>query len=75
MQQPLPPLAAMDPALKKCKADENGIAAFKSTSQLSPEDARKILEPFTIEQLLEILQDVVVRHLKSATPFTTPPCR
>ncbi|RWR97469.1 UBP1-associated protein 2C [Cinnamomum micranthum f. kanehirae] len=63
MQQPLPsPLAAMDPASKKRKADENGVASFESTSQLTLEDARKILEPFTPEQLLDILRDAAVRH-------------
>ncbi|KAJ8639502.1 hypothetical protein MRB53_016196 [Persea americana] len=58
-----PPLATIDPTSNKLKTDENGIAAFKPTSQLTPNDASKILEPFTTEQLLEILQDASVRHL------------
>ncbi|KAL0398482.1 UNVERIFIED_CONTAM: UBP1-associated protein 2C [Sesamum radiatum] len=61
---------------KKRKADENG-RAFPLTSDinntaaaaaplpigiLSPEDAEKILEPFTKEQLLPILRAAVLRH-------------
>ncbi|KAJ8650192.1 hypothetical protein MRB53_003215 [Persea americana] len=52
----------MDPASKKHKADENGVATFESTSQLTPEDACKILEPFTTKQLLEILPDTAIHH-------------
>ncbi|KAL6992411.1 hypothetical protein U1Q18_010520, partial [Sarracenia purpurea var. burkii] len=53
---------------KKRKADENGgaFAANDGTpppNLLSPEDARKIIEPFTREQLLNILQPAVVVHL------------
>ncbi|XP_042478766.1 UBP1-associated protein 2C-like [Macadamia integrifolia] len=51
----------MDPATKKRKADENGDAG--SGLKLSTEDARKIIEPFTQEQLLDILQDAASRHL------------
>ncbi|KAF3775262.1 UBP1-associated protein 2C [Nymphaea thermarum] len=43
-------------ATKKRKAEENG------TVDLSVEDARKILEPFTQEQLIDILQDATVKH-------------
>ncbi|KAK4399212.1 UBP1-associated protein 2C [Sesamum angolense] len=61
---------------KKRKADENG-RAYPLTSDisntaaaaapppigiLSPEDAEKILEPFTKEQLLPILRAAVLRH-------------
>ncbi|EYU28074.1 hypothetical protein ABFS82_13G097500 [Erythranthe guttata] len=61
---------------KKRKADENGRAYPLGTdlnntmaaapppqmSILSPEDAEKILEPFTKEQLLPILRAAVLRH-------------
>ncbi|RWR84676.1 RNA recognition motif domain-containing protein [Cinnamomum micranthum f. kanehirae] len=59
---PPPPLTAIDLTSKKHEADENGIATFESTSQLTPKDARKILEPFATEQLLEIFQDAVACH-------------
>ncbi|XXG53365.1 hypothetical protein AAC387_Pa03g1467 [Persea americana] len=63
MQQPLSPLAAMDPTLKKHKVDENGVATFESTSQLTPNDTYEILEPvITTEQLLEILRNTAIRH-------------
>ncbi|KAL7211646.1 hypothetical protein ACSBR2_014492 [Camellia fascicularis] len=53
--------------LKKRKADENG-GAFAATDGgapplLSPDDARKILEPFTRDQLLDILHPALLRHL------------
>ncbi|KAJ4981575.1 hypothetical protein NE237_032412 [Protea cynaroides] len=51
----------MDPLTKKRKADENGDAA--SGLNITPEDARKIIEPFTQEQLLDILQEAAVSHL------------
>lgn len=56
---------------KKRKADENGRAyplttdinnALVAAPPLSPEDAEKILEPFTKEQLLPILRAAVLRH-------------
>ncbi|CAA0817782.1 UBP1-associated protein 2C [Striga hermonthica] len=61
---------------KKRKADENGrayplttelattMAAVPpvSTGALSPEDAEKIIEPFTKEQLLPILRAAILRH-------------
>ncbi|KAL2484081.1 UBP1-associated protein 2C-like [Forsythia ovata] len=61
---------------KKRRMDENGgaysaptdlgasIAAVTAAvpSILSPEDAQKILEPFTKEQLLPILREAVLRH-------------
>ncbi|KAI3939599.1 hypothetical protein MKX01_038554 [Papaver californicum] len=54
----------MDPAMKKRKADENGTVASDgiSATKVSTEDTRKIIEPFTQEQLLDILQDAVSRH-------------
>lgn len=52
----------MDPSLKKRKADENSNGV-ELASKLTPEDARKIIEPFSVEQLLDILQDATVRHL------------
>jgi len=59
---------------KKRKADENGApitydpsltdgaAAPQQALTLNPEDARKLLEPFTHDQLLSLLQDAVARH-------------
>ncbi|KAL6562069.1 hypothetical protein OROGR_003076 [Orobanche gracilis] len=61
---------------KKRKADENGRAypltteltnnmaavPLYSAGGLSPEDAERILEPFTKEQLLPILRTAVLRH-------------
>ncbi|XAR68287.1 hypothetical protein NMG60_11003364 [Bertholletia excelsa] len=54
----------MDPT-KKRKLDDNGIALADSDfgpNQLTVDDARKIIEPFTHEQLLEIVQNAAVRH-------------
>ncbi|KAJ8615432.1 hypothetical protein MRB53_034804 [Persea americana] len=63
MQQPLPtPFVTMEPAAKKCKANAKAIAAFESTSQLTPKDTLKIFKPFTTKQLLEILQDAAILH-------------
>ncbi|GAB4846552.1 hypothetical protein Ancab_025557 [Ancistrocladus abbreviatus] len=50
----------MDPT-KKRKLDQNGIDT-DPTLELTHEDARKIIEPFSQEQLLDILQDAVVSH-------------
>ncbi|WCJ27180.1 RNA-binding (RRM/RBD/RNP motifs) family protein [Euphorbia peplus] len=52
---------------KKRKAEENNgtpIAAALTTAvpALSPEDIRKLIEPFTKENLLEILQTAATRH-------------
>lgn len=52
-------------AAKKRKMDENGVILADtdhSSSKLSPEDARKIIERFTPDQLIDILQDAVSRH-------------
>ncbi|WKA12015.1 hypothetical protein VitviT2T_029455 [Vitis vinifera] len=52
-------------ATKKRKMDENGLVSTDgdSLTKLAPEDARKIIEPFGHDQLLEILQNAAVRHL------------
>ncbi|XP_073302115.1 UBP1-associated protein 2C-like isoform X2 [Primulina huaijiensis] len=59
---------------KKRKADENGGAYFvpidlnsdtfsaQLSPSMSPEDAEKIIEPFTKEQILPILRAAIVRH-------------
>ncbi|CAL0333728.1 unnamed protein product [Lupinus luteus] len=53
---------AMDP-IKKRKLDENGFSVADSVIvTLTTSDARKIIERFTQEQLLDILQDATVRH-------------
>ncbi|XP_021768370.1 UBP1-associated protein 2C-like [Chenopodium quinoa] len=59
-------------ATKKRKADENGnsfvsdatpdLQPPSQTQTLIPEDARKLIEPFTSDQLRSLLQDAVVRH-------------
>lgn len=48
----------MDPNLKKRKSDENG-AVVASPAMLTLEDARKIVQPFTREQLLDIVQEAM----------------
>ncbi|XP_075523203.1 UBP1-associated protein 2C-like [Primulina tabacum] len=60
--------------IKKRKADENGGAYFVPTElngdtfsaqlspSMSPEDAEKIIEPLTKEQILPILRAAIVRH-------------
>ncbi|TYI32330.1 hypothetical protein ES332_A04G052300v1 [Gossypium tomentosum] len=56
----------MDPT-KKRKLDENGIISAVSEpdpiTKLTPQDGRKLIERFTVDQLLDILQDAVCRHL------------
>ncbi|KAG8635442.1 hypothetical protein MANES_16G038000v8 [Manihot esculenta] len=53
---------------KKRKAEENGTAVIPSlpaavaSTSLTPEEIRKVIEPFTKEQLLDILQTAAVRH-------------
>ncbi|KAK8300348.1 hypothetical protein V6Z12_D05G383200 [Gossypium hirsutum] len=55
----------MDPT-KKRKLDENGIISAVSEpdpiTKLTPQDGRKLIERFTVDQLLDILQDAVCRH-------------
>ncbi|KAL7143406.1 hypothetical protein ABFS83_08G188700 [Erythranthe nasuta] len=55
----------MDP-IKKRKIDGNGVVQADHGSfnplMLSSDDARKILEPLTHEQLLEIVQNALLRH-------------
>ncbi|ESQ30095.1 hypothetical protein EUTSA_v10011518mg [Eutrema salsugineum] len=54
--------------LKKRKLDENGIGFLNDghvgavPTRLMPQDARKIIERFSTDQLLDILQEAVVRH-------------
>ncbi|XP_023524648.1 UBP1-associated protein 2C-like [Cucurbita pepo subsp. pepo] len=51
--------------VKKRKMDENGVPLTDSDDsllKLSPEDARKIIERFTPDQLIDILQDAVSCH-------------
>ncbi|XP_038899568.1 UBP1-associated protein 2C-like [Benincasa hispida] len=51
--------------VKKRKMDENGVLlddSDHSVLKLSTEDARKIIERFTQDQLIDILQDAVSRH-------------
>ncbi|PIN16572.1 RNA-binding protein musashi/mRNA cleavage and polyadenylation factor I complex, subunit HRP1 [Handroanthus impetiginosus] len=55
----------MDP-IKKRKVDDNGVVkadpdAFNPI-MLTVDDARKILEPFTHDQLLDIVQGALIRH-------------
>ncbi|KAK9269594.1 hypothetical protein L1049_001370 [Liquidambar formosana] len=52
-------------ATKKRKMDENGIGPTDpdAISQLTPEDVRKLIESFTHDQLLDILQNAAVRHV------------
>lgn len=54
-------------ATKKRKMDENGLVLLNDSDGvagvgLSVEDSRKILEPFTREHLLEIVQTALLRH-------------
>ncbi|KAM1256808.1 hypothetical protein TB2_030470 [Malus domestica] len=53
-------------ATKKRKLDENGVvldADPSSAPKLSPEDVRRLIERFTPDQLLDILQDALSRHV------------
>ncbi|MQM06314.1 hypothetical protein Taro_039140 [Colocasia esculenta] len=53
----------MDLSSKKRKADENGgIDGAVPPSMLTPADARKIIESFSKEQLLDIVQEAACRH-------------
>ncbi|XP_022753350.1 UBP1-associated protein 2C-like [Durio zibethinus] len=59
-------MQSMDPS-KKRKLDENGIVSAMSgpdpITKLTPQDGRKLIERFTVDQLLDILQDAVSRHM------------
>ncbi|KAG6756111.1 hypothetical protein POTOM_039532 [Populus tomentosa] len=54
--------------IKKRKADENGNSIPTGTTPsspitpLTPEEIRKIIEPFTKDQLLDILQSATLQH-------------
>ncbi|TYJ48392.1 hypothetical protein E1A91_A01G058900v1 [Gossypium mustelinum] len=56
----------MDPT-KKRKLDENGTVSALSEpdpiTKLTPQDGRKLIERFTVDQLLDILQDAVCCHV------------
>ncbi|XP_038991076.1 UBP1-associated protein 2C-like isoform X2 [Hibiscus syriacus] len=56
----------MDPT-KKRKLDENGAVSAISEpdpiTKLTPQDGRKLIERFTLDQLLDILQEAVCRHV------------
>lgn len=51
---------------KKRKLDENGVGSYNdgdsSPNLLTPQDARKVIERLSTDQLLDILQDAVVCH-------------
>lgn len=59
----------MDPS-KKRRADENGTALFTTAEMDNPpppniltlDDALKIIKPFTLDQLLDILHPALLRH-------------
>ncbi|KAI9085926.1 hypothetical protein K1719_032003 [Acacia pycnantha] len=51
----------MDPTEKR-KLDDNGVVTSDSDLNLTPSDARKIIERFSPEQLIDVLQEAVVRH-------------
>uniref|UniRef100_A0A5B7BMV3 Putative UBP1-associated protein 2C n=1 Tax=Davidia involucrata TaxID=16924 RepID=A0A5B7BMV3_DAVIN len=54
----------MDPT-KKRKLEENGVVSADSdtgTNKITAEDAHKIIESFTREQLFEIVKNAAVRH-------------
>ncbi|XWS10939.1 hypothetical protein CRYUN_Cryun38cG0041600 [Craigia yunnanensis] len=59
-------MQSMDPT-KKRKLDENGFVSSVSEpdpiTKLTPQDGRKLIERFTVDQLLDILQDAVSRHV------------
>jgi len=48
----------MEASAKKRKVEENGAV------DITVEDTRKMLEPFTREQLLDILQEAATKHLE-----------
>lgn len=49
--------------LKKRRLDENGNGILSDvSSRLTPHDARKLIERFSTDQLLDILQNAVARH-------------
>jgi hypothetical protein len=48
----------MEASAKKRKVEENGVV------DITVEDTRKMLEPFTREQMLDILQEAATKHLE-----------
>ncbi|XVE80038.1 hypothetical protein DITRI_Ditri14bG0106800 [Diplodiscus trichospermus] len=59
-------MQSMDPT-KRRKLDENGFVSAASEpdpiTNLTPQDGRKLVERFTVDQLLDILQYAVSRHM------------
>ncbi|GKU90994.1 hypothetical protein SLEP1_g4923 [Rubroshorea leprosula] len=59
-------MLTIDPT-KKRKLDENGVSVvlpeLDPITGLTPQDVRKLIERFTTDQLLGILQDAAARHL------------
>ncbi|KAF6176087.1 hypothetical protein GIB67_000181 [Kingdonia uniflora] len=54
----------MDSSSKKRKTEENGTTTTPSPNpNLTPEDLRKIIEPFTQDQLLQIILDTALTSL------------
>ncbi|CAL9044233.1 UBP1-associated protein 2C-like [Musa acuminata AAA Group] len=52
----------MDPSYKKRKADENGaLATAIPAAELTPEDGRKIIDAFSLDQLRDIVAAAVSR--------------
>ncbi|GAV64050.1 RRM_1 domain-containing protein, partial [Cephalotus follicularis] len=47
---------------KKRKLEENGVVDADPNTKLTPEDARKLIDRLTHDQLLDILQHAVSRH-------------
>lgn len=49
---------------KKRKLEENGGAAGGGTPafEVTKEDVKKLVEPFSKEQLMDILEDAALRH-------------
>ncbi|PKA64702.1 Heterogeneous nuclear ribonucleoprotein 1 [Apostasia shenzhenica] len=51
----------MDPSSKKRKPDENGAGTLYLPADLTPEDARKIIDSFSPDQLREIVSKAMCR--------------
>ncbi|XP_020583646.1 UBP1-associated protein 2C-like [Phalaenopsis equestris] len=54
-------MAAVDTSFKKRKVDENGAAIQPLSTNLTSEDARKIIGSFSQEQLVDIVAEVMFR--------------
>ncbi|MFQ6640954.1 hypothetical protein Gotur_015628, partial [Gossypium turneri] len=68
----------MDPT-KKQKLDENGIISAVSEpdpiTKLTPQDGRKLIKRFIVDQLHDILQEVVCCHLDILLLYTLLPIK